>query len=111
MNPRGKEIKKVIRQYFGTVQNRVKVFVYRREMCVDVEYEDFHSEIRVENDIRALIGNDCLLGVKREFSDDMVMEMAVNIVKSSPMEVSRRVLRFTPDVYEWMANYERAPCG
>ena len=109
MNVRGKELRKMIRQYFGEVQNRVKVFVYRGEMCVDVDYEDFYSEVRVESEIRAIIGDDCLMNVKRDFSDAMMIEMAVNIVRSSPREVSRRVLRYTPDCYQWMANYERSP--
>lgn len=75
MNNEFKELKARIRSYFGSVKNEVRVFRYHRHRIIAVEYEDFHAEQRVEQDIRQLCGDGYLLTVKRECSDAMLLRM------------------------------------
>lgn len=107
MNVVRKELRDKIRAYFGHAVNNVKVFKYSGHTCVDVEYEDFYSESRVERDVRAIIGDDCLLNVKREFSDSLLMEMALIVVKTLPHEANMNIIKRKPNYYEWMASYEK----
>lgn len=80
MDKKLKEIRTRIQLYFGKEVNRVRAFRYHSDLCIDVEYEDFRPVNRVENDIRSMIGSDYLLNVKREFSSNLLIDMALKIV-------------------------------
>lgn len=75
MNSELKALRKRIKAYFSGVKNSVRVFRYRKYLLVNVEYEDFYSEEKVEEDIRRIVGKGFLINVKREFSDKMMMDI------------------------------------
>lgn len=75
MNNELKELRKKIKSYFYGVKNNVRVFRYRKYILVNVEYEDFYPEEKVEEDVRRITGNGCLINVKREFSDKIMMDI------------------------------------
>ena len=72
-----KEVKHHIHAYFteSSVKHTVKVCRYHQYQMIDVEYEDFFCEARVMDDLRAMVGPDFLINVKRECSDEMLMEI------------------------------------
>lgn len=108
MDKEMKELRKRVKAYFGNEKCNVKAFCYMKYKCFDVEYEDFEPESKVETDIRKIIGDDYLLNVKREYSDELIIEMAQRVIQDMPYQESLNVLRKKPDYYDWMANYSRA---
>lgn len=69
-----------------------------------MEYEDFHTEEKVEHDIREMSGSDFLINVKREFSDSMMMEVwrCASQLKGFMMKKEKKKERFE-GIYDYTA--------
>lgn len=70
-----KEIRRRLKEYFGTVPNRILLGTLKGRTLVDIEYEDFRSEPRVKAELRRMIGEDVLLNVKRNCSDTLMRQI------------------------------------
>lgn len=110
MNPKSKELLQRIRAYFGEETNRVRIFIDHGQRCVDVEYEDFHSLQRVENDVRTIIGDDCLLNVKREYSERMMLDMVLSMFRKDDKSSGNNANPIRREAYQWIDNYEITAC-
>lgn len=63
-----REIRRRLKEYFGTVPNRILFGTLKGRTLVDVEYEDFRSELRVKEELQQMLGEEVRINVKRECS-------------------------------------------
>ena len=67
-----REIRRRLKEYFGTVPNRILFGTLKGRTLVDIEYEDFRCEPVVKAELRRMIGEDTLLNVKRNCSERLM---------------------------------------
>lgn len=106
-----KEVRSNINLYFQEerVKHTVRVFAYRSYQMIDVEYEDFLSEDHVEEKLRALVGPDFLINVKRECSEEMLMEIHLyNMTMCEKSERPKTIYAARTAVMDLIPKYERS---
>lgn len=106
-----KEIRQQIHAYFkkAGVKHIAKVFAYQKYQMVDIEYEDYHSETRVMDDLRKFIPEEFLINVKRECSDEMLMEIHLyNMTMGDKSQVPKTIYAAKAAVLNLIPTYEHS---
>lgn len=70
-----REIRRRLKEYFGTVPNRILLGTLKGCTLVDIEYEDFRSEPRVKEELRQMLGEEVRINVKRECSPTLMRKV------------------------------------